>query len=233
MNLGELEGRLDLIVQDESLKSHYKGMINQAILELAADYELPALRLLDPVTLPVDTTSWLWPLPKDFHKKLFRCANALRWIRVYRHIDDLTRLDRDHDQKGDSVTTVAWGAQGLQNVLGIYPLADDALDLWYFRKPAVLVKSSDICDCIPPEFHERVIVPKVIIVNYAMLQDQVENFDPKSLQFWQGELAKGLRGSPDQGPGLFNYLQKLQGGPRRHGGRDPVGWNPNRYPYGY
>ena len=233
MNLADLEARLDLIVQDASLRPHFKGMINQAILELAGDYELPALRLLDPVILSVDTTSWLWPLPDDFHKKLFRASNPVRWLRIYRHIDDLTRLDRNHTQESDLVQTVAWANEGGDKVLGIYPLAEDTLSLWYYRKPTVLTASKDTCDCIPPEFHERIIIPKVIIVNYAMLQDQVENFDPKALQFWQGELAKGLRGSPEQGPGLINYLAKMQGGPRRHGGRDPVGWNPNRYPYGY
>ena len=75
MNLGELETALNLAVNDKSLVGYFTGWINNAILELAADLELPALKTVTPTALDVTTATWLFALPVDFHKKLFRCAD--------------------------------------------------------------------------------------------------------------------------------------------------------------
>ena len=68
-------------------------MINDTILEVASDFELPALKLLTPVSFPVDGTTWLWKLPDNFHKKLFRVgsSSATPWrrVRICDHIEDL------------------------------------------------------------------------------------------------------------------------------------------------
>jgi hypothetical protein len=102
-------------------------------------------------------------------------------------------------------------------------MADETIRLWYYKKPTTLTRATDVPTCIPEPYHARVIIPKVAVKAYEHLQDQVENFDPKGLQYWQGRLVAGLRGSPTEGPGLVQYLNKIQGGSRRHGGRDPVG----------
>jgi hypothetical protein len=220
MNLGELESALNLAVNDKSLVGYFTGWINNAILELAADLELPALKTVTPTALPVTTDTWLFALPTDFQKKLFRCTdeNYTR-VRRYRTLEALDRLDIDHDEMGDNVIAVA--VSEIQ--IGVYPLANDTLHLWYYRKPTVLTRASDAPTCIPSAYHDRVIIPKATLKAYEHLQDQVENFDPKGLQYWQGKLAAGLRGSPVGGIGLVNYLSKIQGGSRRMGGRDPVG----------
>jgi len=230
MNLGELEAALSLIVQDKSLEPYFKDWINNAVLELATDYELPALKLLTPYSMPVDTSTWLHPLPGDcnYLKLLFRCANG-DWGRV--HVEhqgkpiDISYLDHrdiDHDETGDHVTHAAVADTGDKQYLGIFPLATEILKLWFYQKPALLDKPEDVPVCIPAAFHERVILPRVIIKNYQLLQDQVENFDPKGLQYWDGKFKEGLYGSPMGTIGLINYLLKAQGGPRRHGGRDPI-----------
>lgn len=232
MNLGELEGALSLIVQEKSLEPYYKGWINNAILELATDYELPALKLLTPFPLEVNTSNWLWLLPDNFQKKLFRCANG-EWGRVQVEfqgkpfdISYLDALDIDHDRTADHVTHAAVAEVGDDHYLGLFPKANEILKLWFYQKPAVLDKPDDTPSCIPSGFHERVIIPRVIIKNFQLLQDQVENFDLKPLQYWEGKQKEGLYGSPMGPIGLINYLIKSQGGPRRHGGRDPIwtGW---------
>jgi len=224
MNLGELERALKLSVQDRSLEDQFPAWINNAILELAADFELPALKLRTPYTLSITTATWLYDLPANFHKKLFRCADAnYNEIRQYRHIDYLDRLDMDHDETGDHPTAVATVEGDEGNQIGVYPKATDTLYLWYYKRPTLLVSPADTPSCIPDSYHARVIIPKAVLKAFEHLQDQVENFDIKGLQYWQGKLAAGLRGSPSEGIGLINYLSKIQGGPKRTGGRDPVG----------
>lgn len=226
MNLGELETALKRAIQDRSLEAFYVGWINNAILELAADFELPALKVRTPVSLTITTADWLYDLPTDFHKNLFRCADVnYNEISVRRTLDYLDSLDMNHDETADHPTTVAWVEGDEGNQLGVYPKANDTLYLWYYKKPTTLVKASDVPTCIPSAYHYRAILPKAILKGFEHLQDQVENFDPKGLTYWQGKLMGGLRGSPIEGIGLINYLSKAQGGPRRTGGKDPVGWS--------
>jgi hypothetical protein len=224
MNLGELEQALKLNVQDRSLEGQFPAWINNAILELAADFEFPALKLRTPYSLVITEDAWLYDLPADYHKKLFRCADAnYNEISRYRTCDYLDRLDMDHSETGDHPTAVVCVEGDEGNQIGVFPKANDTLYLWYYKKPALLVKPADTPTCIPSAYHARVILPKVTLKAYEHLQDQVENFDTKGLQYWQGKLAAGLRGSPVEGVGLINYLSKIQGGPRRTGGRDPAG----------
>lgn len=226
MNLGELEAALDLSVQDKSLNMYYVRWLNTAILELAAAYELPALRTIIPTAIVCTTTTWLFPLPADFlklipGKKGFSgCADSdYNEIKVYRTLEYLDRLDMDHDDTGDHVQMVAV----TDTQIGVYPKANETIHLWYYRKPTLLAKASDVPTCIPEAYHARVIIPKVTLKAYEHLQDQVENFDQKGLEYWQRRLLAGVNGSPVDGPGLIHYLSKIQGGSRRTGGRDPVG----------
>jgi len=226
MNLGELEAALDLSVQDKSLRRYYAQWLNTAILELAAAYELPALKTTTPTAIVCTTATWLFPLPSNFlklipGKKGFSgCADSdYNEIRIYRTLEYLDRLDMDHDDTGDHVQMVAV----TDTQIGVYPKANETIHLWYYKKPVVLARAADVPTCIPEAYHARVIIPKVTLKAYEHLQDQVENFDTKGLQYWQGKLASGLRGSPTDGPGLVQYLDKVQGGSRRTGGRDPVG----------
>lgn len=224
MNLAEMERRLGLIVRDPSLEPEFAGMINDAIGEIAADFDLPALKLLTPHSFPVTTADWLYFLPDTYHKRLFRVRDGNGdSVRVVRTLEDLDLRDADHDEIGTRVTHAAVMDTGVLKHLGIYPKADGTLKLWFYCRPAYLSQPDDSCDCIPPEFQERVIFPKIIIKNYQLLLDQVENFDVKPLQYWEGKLTEGLYGRRGGPIGLINWIAKLQGGPRRHGGRDPIG----------
>ena len=226
MNLGELEAALDLSVQDRSLRRYYAQWFNTALLELAAAYELPALKTVTPTSIVCTTATWLFPLPADFlklipGKKGFSgCADSdYNEVRIYRTLEYLDRLDMDHDDTGDHVTMVAV----TDTQIGVYPKANETIHLWYYKKPTALARASDVPTCIPEAYHARVILAKATLKAYEHLQDQVENFDTKGVQYWTGKLTSGLNGSRADGPGLVQYLDKVQGGSRRTGGRDPVG----------
>lgn len=224
MTLADMEKALKVLVQDDSLRPQFAQMLNDALLEVAADFDLPALRRLTPLSFPVTTAEWLWPLPDTFHKKLFRCANGV-WSRVTvrRDLDDLDNLDLDHDDTGDLVTDVAVRDTGMDKYLGIFPKANDTLRLWFYEKPARMVNPEDAPRCIPTEFHDRVIVSKCVLKNFQYFTDFIEDGPQKSLVYWENQYRQGLYGSRGGDIGLINFLVKARGGPRRTGGRDPIG----------
>ncbi len=240
MNLGEMTDELGMIVQDNGkLRTLLTPWINNAILEVANDYDLPPLALVDPVPLEVDTSKWLWPLPDNFHKRLFMCKHQHRSgnyrdhrVHIYKEI---RRLEgRDHNFVGERVREVAVAMQGGSPkgdnyYLGIHPLAAETLDLWFFQKPAILKQSGDISDCIPPGFERRVIFPKVIIQNYNYIVDQTQNFDLRPIQYWQTELRKGINGAPGEGIGLLAFYNINYNPPRIVGNMNSIGYRPYYY----
>ena len=229
MNLGTMKDELGELMKNRgTLLSWLSNWINAAILEVATDYDLPPLALAEPYSLGVDTSKWLWPLPEIFHKNLF----MVKWtdgngdqhqIRIHKNPAHL--IHQNHTKTDDRVHELGVVPQGNSFFLGVHPLANQNLDLWFYQKPAVLVKDADVCDCIPFNFVPQVIYPKVIIKNYQFIVDQVPDFPMSAgaLQYWQGELTKGLLGAPGQGIGLLNYFNINYNPPRRTGGRDPVG----------
>lgn len=235
MNLEQMEAELGIIIKDGSLKPLLRGWINDAILEVATDYDLPPLALADPYSLGVDTSKWLWPLPGTFHKKLFMVkymdssGNERRLHHI--HKDPTHIKSKNHTRTGDRVHEVSVVPQGSSFYLGIYPLAAQSLYLWFYQKPAVLTEDADICDCIPFNFVPQVIYPKLIIKNFQFIVDQVVDFPISAgpLQYWQGELRKGLHGAPGFGTGLLGYFNINFNPPHRSGGRDPIGARSYRY----
>jgi hypothetical protein len=219
MTLAELMEEIGNIVVDSSLEPFYKRWINMAILEIAADFTLPALRLNEPALLPVTTATWLYDVPANFQKQLFRAANSeFSPINIMPDLNDLDNRDLDHDDTGDHVTAMAVRDQ----MIGVYPLAAESIKLWYYKLPAVLDAGSDIPTCIPAAYHSRVIISKVVVKNFRALQDMVIDAPHQSIMFWQSEYKKGLYGEPYGDIGMVNFLAREKP-PRRHGGRDPIG----------
>jgi hypothetical protein len=231
MKLEQMEAELGQIIRSPNLQPFMVNWINAAILELATDYELAPLKLVTPEPLDVDTTQWLWPMPTNFHKLLERVEwfdqdGHPRHVRVLHHIDELS--GRDHSRIAEHVHEVAVAVQGQtiegqQNYLGIYPKASQALQLWYYRLPAVVKRPTDSPDCIPPAYVRRVIFPKLVIQNYEFITDQILDFDARPLQYWKQKLDWGLWGTPGGDIGMMNFFAKSYCKPRRHGGKDPIG----------
>ena len=227
MNLETMEALLHSITRDASLKPFYAGWLNDALFELALDYEFPTLKKLLPETVSVDDSTWIWPMPADYHKKLTRCAfidtdGRQKKVNVYDRREDLEY--RDHTQTGLNVTAVAVAQQEELFKLLIAPLPTAPVDLliWYYQKPTTMVAPTDTAACIPPEYHERVLIPRVMIKNYENLVDQVANPNFQGLSYWKAKESAGLHGD-ETCIGLLNHFNKSQGPPRRTGGRDPVG----------
>lgn len=267
MNLTRLLAELALIIQDDELEAYSTQWLNDAVLELAADFELPILKLKTPTTVNIRAFSawvtgtvyavddlatnsgsyykcltahtagtfatdlsaakweavtvdaaWLRDMPSTYQKKCFKCRNESDDdIAINRFISTIDDLDPDHDDTGDSVMDVAIEA----GQIATYPLVSDTLKLWFYRKPVDMSAGTDEPDGIPTEFHERVIIPKVIIKNFRMLRDMVLDGPHNSIAYWQMKLKEGLYGSQNGDIGMVNYLAKLKG-IRRHGGRDPL-----------
>ena len=218
MTLAELMEEIGLLVEDSRMEQFYKRWINEAILEIAADFFLPALRLNEPVALPVTTTTWLYDVPTTYHKKLFRAADSVfNPITILPDLDSLDDRDLDHDEIESHVTHVAVR----DRKIGTFPKAAESIKLWFYKLPTVLEDPGDIPTCIPTAYHSRVIIPKVVVKNFRALQDLVIDAPHQSIMFWQEEYRQSLYGSPRGDIGMINYLAREKP-PRRHGGRDPI-----------
>lgn len=219
MTLADLMEELETIVVDDSLAPFYKRWINEAILEIATDFDLPALRLIEPVEFPVTESDWLYDAPENFHKKLFRAVDSsYNPIKVCRTIDTLHDLDIEHTETGEHLTHLAVQ----DRKIGTYPKATETARLWFYELPDPLENPEDPVTCIPEAYQPRVIIPKLVVKNFKLLQDMVVAPPHQSILFWQEEYRQGLYGSPRGDIGLIYYLVKERGGPRRHGGRDPL-----------
>ena len=107
MTLEELMVEISTVVRDDSLAEKFPGWINNAISELAADFDLPALRLIEPVPLEITENTWLYDVPDSYQKHLFRARNGgYGRVQITRDLDDLHRKDIAHTQVGEKVTSV-------------------------------------------------------------------------------------------------------------------------------
>jgi hypothetical protein len=239
MKFKTMQEELAFIVRDDRLREWLPRWINEAIFEIATQYNLPPLALANPYELSTDTTNWLWPLPKSFHKNLFLVkwrADNDRWVIIHRNYKNPAELVRkDHTIIAEKVREVAVVPQGKDYFFGVHPMAIMDFQLWFYQKPLYLEEPDDECDCIPFNFVPQVIYPKVIIKNYEFIVDQVTDFPyaAGSLQYWQGELRRGLIGAPGLGTGLLGFYNINFHPPRRTGGRDPIGWRPYWYGSGF
>ena len=217
MTLEELEAEIALYVVDDSLKTHFKRWINNAVHEIANDFFLPALRLKKPIDIIVTESNWLYDLPATYMKKVFKCYDSdYNKITIKRSLDDLDELNIEHDETGDHVTHIA--VRDTQ--IGIFPMAAENIKAWFYKKPTDLVSDSDELTCIPSQYHARVVIPKVIIIAYHLLLDMTAEPPHQSLQWWKSNYHAGLFGDGSD-IGMLNCFARDKG-VRRTGGRDPI-----------
>lgn len=217
MTLAELEAEILMIAgNDVSVSPFVYNWILRAVDQIAMDFHLPALKRIEPYALTTVDETWLYNLPTDYHKNLFEARNGVySRISILSDISTLIGKDPDHDETGTVVTAVA-----VQNLkIGIYPKADDTVNLWYYRKPGALVTDAGgdadaRLDCIPDEFHARLIIPKVVVMNLDAMIDSVIEPPLQSVNYWHGTYSRGLYGSPRGDLGFVHWLA-------RHGGNKP------------
>jgi hypothetical protein len=227
MTLSELEEEIAILVNDSSLAQFFKRWINEAVLDIAEDFALPALKLKEPATLEITTGSWLYELPNNYQKQLFRAGvfnggvvAAENYMPLFFADQGFTTLD-DLDPGHTLTDTHPWQVAVRDNSLGVYPKANDTLYLWFYEKPTPLKDPDDTPSCIKAAYHHRVIIPKLMIKNFRTLQDMIVAAPHQSIQYWQAELRAGLYGERGGDMGLVNVIAR-DNPPKRHGGRDPI-----------
>lgn len=218
MNLGELEAELALYVQDDDIATHFKAWINNAVTEIANDFSLPALKLKESVDLVCTESDWLYDMDSSYMKKLYKCYDSnYNKITIKSRLGEIDDLDVEHSDTGSNITHVA--VRDTQ--IGVYPMADETIKLWYFKKPTDLVSDSDELTCIPKQYHDRVIIPKIIVKAYHLLMDLSSQPPHQSLSWWVAKYRAGLYGEVGGDIGMINVLARERK-PIRHGGRDPI-----------
>lgn len=210
MTLDQLTTELFAHVRDEWLRDNYfKTWINDAILGIATDFDLPALERIEPFNQPTLASTWLVDMPEIFCKRVSKCRNvAWNKVHVLDCMADLDVLDEDHNETGTAITHIAVNQE--RRKLGYYPKAADTARLWFFDKPPVLDQPNDPLTCIPEAYQRRVVIPKAILIAYPHLQDMGVQTPHPSLAFWHGEYSKGLYGSPKGDIGMVHYLATLR-----------------------
>jgi hypothetical protein len=216
--LGELKTELSLIVRDSSLEDYFERWLNEAVEDIAFEFDLPALKRLEPYLFSVNTGAWLYDLPSIYHKKVFKVLDSDYYpVTILRSMVELDALDEDHDDEDDKVRTVA-----VENgKIGVYPKADDTLGLWFFEKPEVMSLDADVPSCLPFGYHAKVLIPKVVIKNFKLIQDLMTEAPHVSLSWWMEEYRNGLYGSARGDKGMINLMVRDRK-PKRRAGRNSL-----------
>lgn len=224
MNLSELRSELNLVVRDSSLLPYFDTWINEALQSLAMQYDFPSLKRLEPYTFPVQDATWHLPAPEIFQKGIFRCYDSAgNKVRVLDRMEDLEKRDWEHIEVADHITHICAFEQGDLPEFAYYPKATESVKVWFYNKPAWLDDDDKIPSFIPSEFHFQLVIPEIIIKNFERLQDMVTDAPHNSLGYWIRRKQAGLTGSSVTGEvGFLSWIVKSRGGPRRHGGRDPL-----------
>lgn len=224
MTRGELKTELRGILQDPTTNSSLDDWLAQERLAIAAEYELPSLKLDQPVSGTTTTSNWLYELPPTYHKKVFKARNSHphgEFLPIYRDIRTIDAMDFDHDETGTYVQQIA--VEG--DHFAIHPKANDTLYLWFWRLPDLFVDDDDSPDELPEAFHHKVLVPRVVLRAFRVYPELARSTfgeNAKALDLWRTRLREGLYGSPHTGEiGMMQFFTKSKP-PRRHGGRNPL-----------
>jgi hypothetical protein len=217
MNLGRLKTELQSVLQEPTVESSFTDWLNDAVLELAGQYEIPALRLHTPAFLPTTTSDWQYSVRDAQHdnpefiymKRVVRVASAARpqGIPIEPSLMSFDDFDPEHSQSGSQVQRVAVEGE----TLAIFPKADDSLSLWFYRRPLDMADDEDEPEIPDEAFHYRVLVPMVVLRALRLYPEDrpqsVMGDNTKLLQLWQARLTDSLYGNGS----LIGWLQKLQG----------------------
>lgn len=275
MNLLELEEYLSDIVSFRPLATKAKGWINQAVFEIASDFELPSLRIRTPLVYHTSVSQFLYDLPISapdawvsgqsyalndkvlagsdtyicilahtsgvltqpptgvnyltvwklliegtalYHKRMIKCRNSeMDLLSLYYDMHQIDSIDPFHDNTDTLVSSVAVE----ENQFEIYPMADDELEMWFYRRPVNMVNPGDSPDGVPPEYHRRVIIPKVALINFEIIQNFAIKPLFQNLQYWKDKYREGLYGDNAGDVGMINFFAKSRFH-SRSGGRDPL-----------
>lgn len=217
MTLDELISEIDLTIKSAYLSDRFfQKWINEAILEIATEFDLPSLK--HAMKYSVTQAGYLYDQPEPYLKKLFKASNSDGYsVKIYPEIYNITELNPTVSSGKAEAIAISHGK------LAVYPQVNDELILWFYRKPKVLEYPSDEVDCIPSIYQSKLIVSKVVIRALKHLVDSAVEIPTDAIAYWEGEYKRGLYGSGFGDIGFLNYLISIRG-IKRHGGRDPIAY---------
>ena len=220
MNLTQLQDELRIVLNDPLVQSHFTTWLNEAVVELAYEYELPGLRLKLPGTLATTTANWQYLMSAvtppttgfTYMKNVFRVTNSdnEQGLRISRDTQVIDLIDPDHDETGTSVYRLAVEDDTDDATVSVYPKANDTLNLWYYRQPVAMSATTDVPDGIPAAFHRSVLIPKVVLKAMRLYPEFARDNaadNTNALRWWTGQLNAGLYGNGYQ-IGMVDALRK-------------------------
>ena len=230
MNRGDLKTELQIILRDSTAEGSFDTWIQDELLQLAYEFDLPTMRLRTPASLAVLNNAWQYNLTAathasgfSFHKKLSRVTNALFEIgmRIDTDLNILDDIDPDHSDTGTNVQRVAYELDLHNNaVVGIWPMATETLSVWFYRRRTTMTADTNIPE-FPDAHHVDVLLPRIILRAfrvYPELSTEGGAGDAaRALALWEQRYQAGIYG--DNGRlGLLDTLRKSrpvrQRGPR-------------------
>jgi hypothetical protein len=228
MTLLELQNEVRKTLRDPTIEQDITGWLNQAITELAESFDLPALRLRVPAVLTTDASTWLYDLTEADHpdgyeymKRVWRVSSSSvpQGFALERDLTAFDDLDPAHDDTGDAVQRVVVD----ETNISIYPMANDSLNIWHYRRPVDLEDDDDEPDAFPAGHHYRVLIPAVVLKAFRVYPDlptEIPGDNTRALALWQQRLQAGLYGDGTH-LGLLPSLAKAASpaGPRVRGPR--------------
>ena len=229
MDRGAIKTELQVLLRDTTVESSFDTWIQDELLQLAYEFDLPTMRLRTPASLVVNNAAWQYNLTAathassfTFHKKLYRVTNALfeTGMRIDTDLNIIDDIDPDHTDTGTNVQRVAYELD-LHNsaVLGTWPMASETLSLWFYRRPTTMTVDTNIPE-FPDAHHFDVLIPRIVLRAFRLypeLATEVAGDATHALALWTQRYHAGLYG--DNGNmGLIDTLRKSkpvrQRGPR-------------------
>jgi hypothetical protein len=216
MTIDDLKEELMWLLQDPTVEHNMSDLIADERLSFAAEYELPRLKLDQPVSGTVTTANWLYDLPSTYQKKVFKARNSQpdgQFLPIYRDIAAIDAIDHDHDETGDFVEMIAVEGEHF----AIYPKANNVIYLFFYKKPDI---AGDITE-VEEEWIHRVLVPRIVLRCFRLLPELARDNvgeNTKALDYWRVLLREGLYGSKETGGVGFVHTMLKSNPPRVHGG---------------
>mgnify|MGYP001593205333 FL=1 len=219
MDRGAIKTELQVILRDPTVESSFDTWIQDELLQLAYEFDLPMLRLRTPASLVVNNAAWQYNLTAathassfTFHKKLYRVTNALfeTGMRIDTDLNIIDDIDPDHTDTGTNVQRVAYELDLHNNaILGTWPMASETLSLWFYRRPTTMTVDTNIPE-FPDAHHFDVLIPRIVLRAFRLypeLATEVAGDATRALALWTQRYQSGLYG--DNGNiGLIDTLRK-------------------------
>jgi hypothetical protein len=257
------------IIQNDAYRPRLTSWVNNAMLEIARDFELPPLKVLKPIYYWLYQDAWYYPMPElqvawasgvvytarvvftednpipgttpvvpvaqasigslvydatsdrvyqcitshtsaggdaplstnakwrplystnlTYHKKVTGARsynNYWEVIPVSYEMAIIENLDGQHHDTGDTVEQIAVE----HKFMGSYPRVNDVVSMYFYRQPVPMSRLNDIPDGLDDEFHCDVLIPRVVVRNFRIINQMAIRPLLQNLTYWEKVQTEG------------------------------------------